>query len=696
MSFLNPSVLWGLLALAVPIIIHFFNLQRPRQVLFSNVAFVKEVQKNVVRKIKLKQWLLLIARCIAVAAAVLAFAHPVWVSKDNKMLRGNRSVAIIIDNSASMEAGNEKGAYFLQAGSLAKSIINTYTQQDEFLLLPSSSIRMNVNFSEKEQVLEDLQKLKIQQKVTTQNTILNGLDKLFERSNNIIKEIYFLSDFQKSTVLADTQLIKLSLDSATLIKFIPLATRPQTNLYLSSHKLNSQIIEKNKPVQFSFTVVNDGEKEVKDLGIRIHVGEKVVAIATQTIPEKSSQEVSLTFTPTESGWQSGFIEIEDNPIVFDNERYFSFFVPDKEPVLVVEGNRSQGVHILYQDLFTQFTPSFISDKAISGVQLNDYKSVIMVGVSDISSGLSEKLKTYLNEGGGVMFFPGENMNLTNVNTFLQSINIGKFSELSSSQSGIKASVADLQHPVFDGVFAQSQKSRTLDAPAIYRYYPLTLNNGSIQSKILSLENQYPILLQSQVGNGAFMLWTTFPGDAWTDLHVKTLFTPIMYRATQRISRTTGEAPNQELGKYEPIPVRTTKQDMIKLKGQANQEYIPEQYAQNEATVLNFDNLDIKQGNYGIVQNEEELGKISFNVADTESKLDFANKDALETLLTQKGLGIIKVLNPEPAAVTQSIQIEKEGTPLWKWFIVILLLALTTEVLILRFGEGIARKKIEKP
>ena len=48
MTFLNPELLWGLLGLAVPIIIHFFNLQRPREVLFSNVAFVKEVKQTVV------------------------------------------------------------------------------------------------------------------------------------------------------------------------------------------------------------------------------------------------------------------------------------------------------------------------------------------------------------------------------------------------------------------------------------------------------------------------------------------------------------------------------------------------------------------------------------------------------------------------------------------------------------------------
>ena len=74
MAFLFPGILWGLLALSVPIIVHFFNLQRPKQILFSNVAFVKEVKKSVVRRLKFKQWLLLLLRLLAISALVLAFA----------------------------------------------------------------------------------------------------------------------------------------------------------------------------------------------------------------------------------------------------------------------------------------------------------------------------------------------------------------------------------------------------------------------------------------------------------------------------------------------------------------------------------------------------------------------------------------------------------------------------------------------
>lgn len=692
MNFLHPTILWGLLAIAVPIIIHFFNLQRPKLILFSNIEFVKEVKKNVTRRIKLRQWLLLAARILAITMAVLAFATPVWVSQNTKMLRGNRSVAIVIDNSYSMTAGNEKGAYLQQAISLTRNIVNTYTPQDEILLMTTGGMRYKHNFGEREEILEELPNVKIQQRICSENEILNNLSKIFERSNNVIREIYFLSDFQASSVMADTGQIKLASDTSMLIKFVPLATREQKNVYLTSHKISSQIIEKNKPVKLTFTLVNDGENEVKELGIRVLIEGKVAALAAPTIASKSSQEVNISFSPTASGWQSGYIELDDYPIEFDNKRYFSFYVPEKEKILVVEGERSNGVHILYQDLFNQFEPTFISEKAISTVQFSDYKSVVISGLTDVSSGLSEQLSTFIKAGGGLMIFPGSNANLTNINAFLQGIGVGKFDNLVSNQTGSKASQADLKHTLFEGVFAPNQRTQDFDAPMVFKYYPFQAGSGAVQGKVISMENGNSILTEAIVGKGRMFLWSLFAGDAWSDLHVKTLFAPVMYRATQMMSRTQAAANNQELGKYTPMSVQTTKQDLIKLIGDKDLQYIPEQYVQSEATMLGFDKLDMKEGNYRIMQGETQLDRVSFNISDQESKLAFITKGDLADDMDKKGLSQVQVLAPEPHAITSTITVEKEGTPLWKYFIFFALLFLVAEILILRIGDGTSEDK----
>ena len=60
MTFLNPFVLFGLAAAAVPLLLHLLNIRKLRTIEFSTLAFLKELQKNQMRKVKIRQWLLLI------------------------------------------------------------------------------------------------------------------------------------------------------------------------------------------------------------------------------------------------------------------------------------------------------------------------------------------------------------------------------------------------------------------------------------------------------------------------------------------------------------------------------------------------------------------------------------------------------------------------------------------------------------
>ncbi|MEO5584097.1 MAG: BatA domain-containing protein [Flavobacteriales bacterium] len=43
MAFLFPSFLWALTALAIPVIIHLFQLRRFKRIDFPNVRFLQEV-----------------------------------------------------------------------------------------------------------------------------------------------------------------------------------------------------------------------------------------------------------------------------------------------------------------------------------------------------------------------------------------------------------------------------------------------------------------------------------------------------------------------------------------------------------------------------------------------------------------------------------------------------------------------------
>lgn len=685
MTFLQPAFLWGLLAISIPIIVHFFNLQRPRQVLFSNVAFVREVKKTVVRRLKFKQWLLLLARVLAISCLVLAFANPVILNEERAFLMGNRSVAVVLDNSYSMSTGNEKGQYFKQAHSMARNIFRAYGPQDEFLLMNTHDLKLNYNFSGQDEVLEELAAVQIRQNTRSHTDMLRLLEEIFARANNRIKELYFISDFQLSTVMADSLSVPVP-DSSYLLKYIPLATREQKNVYISGHQILSRILEKNKPVQLSMTLVNDGNSTVNELGVRVWLNGKVVALDNSQLEAQSSKTISLPFTPTSSGWQSGYIELDDYPVEFDNKRYFSIYVPEKEKVLVIEGTPSRHLRLLYESVFEQFDAHFVSSRNLANEDLNAYKSLILLGVKEVSSGLADRLQTFMNEGGSLMFFPGEGMDLEQVNAWLKELKLGSFGQLQQLPEGSLMNEVDLQHPIFEGIFSEEQRKGEFDAPRVYKYYPLNLNNQLVHNRIISLESRAPMLVESRIGQGVMFTFTFFPGDSWTDFHVKTIFAPILFRATQVMNQSQHIQQGQELGALVPYLVRTTEQELISLVNSEGQEMFPEQYPQGGGMALKFDKLDLKEGNYQLVQDGKLLGHISFNISDSESRLKQLNAEELQRRLSQQGQSGIEILQALPEAISSQIQTEKEGTPLWKYFVMLALFFLLAEVVILQIKD----------
>ena len=76
MEFVHPEILWGLGALAIPIIVHLLNFRRYKRVAFSHVAFLQQVERQTRSTQRLKHLLVLLARLLAITGLVLAFAQP--------------------------------------------------------------------------------------------------------------------------------------------------------------------------------------------------------------------------------------------------------------------------------------------------------------------------------------------------------------------------------------------------------------------------------------------------------------------------------------------------------------------------------------------------------------------------------------------------------------------------------------------
>ena len=125
MTFLSPSILWGMLAITIPIIIHLISLRHTRDTEFSTLRFIKSLKHETIRRLRIKQWLLVLLRTIAILCLILMFSRPLMTGTLTSKLAGDieSRAVIIVDNSASMAVHTGDGTLLDRAKSSLPAIL---------------------------------------------------------------------------------------------------------------------------------------------------------------------------------------------------------------------------------------------------------------------------------------------------------------------------------------------------------------------------------------------------------------------------------------------------------------------------------------------------------------------------------------------------------------------------------------------
>ena len=106
LTFLNSLFLAGLAAAALPILIHLFSKKKAKDVPFPSIEYLREVSQRKVRRMRLRQWLLLALRVLIVALFAMAMGRPAIRGTASPITKGSSTVAIVLDNSYSLSSAD--------------------------------------------------------------------------------------------------------------------------------------------------------------------------------------------------------------------------------------------------------------------------------------------------------------------------------------------------------------------------------------------------------------------------------------------------------------------------------------------------------------------------------------------------------------------------------------------------------------
>lgn len=334
MSFLFPSFLFALFAILVPIIIHLFNFRRYKKVHFSNVSFLQALQLETRKRSRIRQWLILAARIITVACLALAFAQPFIPGKNRDAgIKGEKAISIFIDNSFSMQAQGNDGQLQEMAIEMAREIILASSGTDKIQLLTQDFEGRHQLFYTKDEALQLLEEIKSTSSTHLLSEIIQRQKDLLQKGDAPVKRAYVISDFQVSS--ADLQQVKE--DTGAYFQLLPLVPNNNANLYIDSCWLLSPELAMNAPINLTVRIWNKSNIELKDQVLNFKINNEEKLPVAYSVGANASVDVPINFVIRKAGYQWGHIYLNDAEILFDDDFYFSMYLPEKLNIMHIKG-----------------------------------------------------------------------------------------------------------------------------------------------------------------------------------------------------------------------------------------------------------------------------------------------------------------------------------------------------------------------
>jgi len=640
MQFKHPEILYFLFLLLIPILVHLFQLRRFKKEYFTNVRFLKELSIQTRKSSKLKKWLLLATRLLILACIVLAFAQPFFKAKDSN--NTTNEMYIILDNSFSMQAKGQKGELLKRA---VEDLLEHVPENQTFSLLTNSENFWNTDVKS---IQKELQNLKYSAFPFQLESLIA---KVKSRKSPYNKDIIIISD---AVGLKAKDLKSISPEFNTY--FIHPKGEQKNNISIDSVFIENTL-DNFYEIGVKLSAYGENTNETP---IALYNNKKLIA---KTLVQFSEKQKTINFTIPKEDFH-GHASVSDNSLEYDNQLFFSITKPQKTNVISIGSvEKSQFLSKIYTP--QEFKYSNFELNALDYNLLEKQDAIVLNELKEIPQALQTTLKSFIEKGGNVVLIPSEESSVSNLNSFVSNFGNIQFKTLQDTEKTI-TKIA-FNHPLYASVFEKKIDNFQ---------YPNTKNGFLIASSapaVLSYSDQSAFLtaLQNQVAS--LYVFSAPINKVNSNFQNSPLIVPTFYNMAQSSQKTGVTAI--KIGNNAPFLVDAlmAKDEIVSVKN-PEENFVPVQQILNSKVKLTFNDYPQLAGNFGIYKKDELLKNISFNYDRTESDITSANTDLLDDY---------KVID-SIETVFDTLQTDRTNNEIWKWFVVLTLLFLVTELFIQKF------------
>jgi hypothetical protein len=675
MQLVHPWFLLGLLTIAIPVVIHLLQLRKPQRVLFTNTAFIRDVELVTVRHRRLQQLLLLIARGIAVTALVIAFCQP-FVPAKSSASGADSEVALSVDNSFSMQSLSVNGQRLFDSAVKEARILGQSTSFRKLRLLQGGGASVP-----KKVFLTKLDELGLNAKLGV--AVSKG---------SPVEPLYVFSDFQRNSF--GTKDID-ALAGRRQAVLVPLVGKQVGNAYVDSLWLDDAFVRKRSNVGLHIRMRNGGAGVARDCPVKVFLGPRQVAAFRLTVEPGKETITVVQVQLDDDKLVLGRVIIEDSPITFDNA--YCFTLQPAAAIRVMELGETPVARQVYGNE-PLFTYAFAKAGNIDFGVLRRANVVLLHELPQVDAGLQEALGTALKRGASIVIIPtAATQGRESYQRLFKKLGIGTAQwEAQTAEAPELREVAmpGAQEPFFRNVFGAQHGAVTMP-----RVAPV-LRWARTGTDILRLKDGEGYLAEFRSATGKVYVFSAPLEEKYSDFAQHALFVPVMYRMAM-LSYQNEQLPAYRLSQSNVTLQLPAAGESVKANGVSSDEagirlvkdslaLIPAQRIQgNEVRLALPVGMDAP-GFYQVQRNGKLLTTLAFNLDKRESELAAYSADELRQLIGPNHPNIRVVESGSDGAGITALQAEQTGTPLWRYFILLALLALLAEVLLVRFGRRVAK------
>ena len=557
MSFLNPLLLLGIGTIFVPIIIHLLNRRQFRRVTWAAMRFLKTSIDQNQRRMKLEDLILLALRCLLLALLALALARPTLPWLKSQLLGAKVASVVILDNSASMATINGDQSRL----TLAKQAVAVYI---EGLPLGSSASILSVSGVETQRTSNLSHAKSVAQDVPQSGQVLDILGVLSEahkqirKSGAVEKEVQMFTDGQAANWDSFDEVIRKmeEIRQDAEISIILTGKEAAANQSIDRLGLVSAIPSLNQPVTFQVDITNHETSETYDIPVQLEVNSQPIGEPwiIHSLPAGKTESLTFHAPLTIPGQNRVTVLLPGDSLPIDDRRTIIVNARRKVQVLLVDGDPGN-IDTEAETFFLRLAlvpvtseqidqypvkPIVIRPSEIETSDLDQVTSIVLTNVADLPQSAAAKLTSFVQAGGGLIYFPGNNTQSEIDNALLgerHGLLPAKLGQAQSPENPVTLS---------DKAEAIEFQSKTgLSQAKFWTYLELQPEEGA--RTLLKFSDGAPALVEGDVGRGRVLVFASTCDPAWNDFCVKPAYVPFNHQLLGKLLLNDNQSANLRAG-----------------------------------------------------------------------------------------------------------------------------------------------------